>query len=86
MVGTPGGVPLPEVFGGFSRASVELWQNLTALFTDDDHQALELVAEIASMDPGTDKVATIARGLSQIADRIDSGPERVAPILAKLGA
>ncbi|MDJ0824112.1 MAG: DUF2062 domain-containing protein [Rhodobacter sp.] len=33
MLGMRGGVPLPEVFGAFSQASVELWHNFTAIFT-----------------------------------------------------
>ena len=35
MLGMPGGAPLPEVFAEFSRASVELWQNLKAIFTSE---------------------------------------------------
>ena len=35
MLGTPGGAPLPEIVEGFSRASLELWRNLVAMFTDD---------------------------------------------------
>ncbi|MDJ0628071.1 MAG: DUF2062 domain-containing protein [Rhodobacter sp.] len=35
MLGVPGGVPLPEVFGAFSQASVELWRNFTAIFTPE---------------------------------------------------
>lgn len=35
MLGTPGGLPLQEVFAQFTHASVELWTNLTALFTGD---------------------------------------------------
>lgn len=33
MLGVRGGVPLPEVFTAFSDAAVELWRNVTALFT-----------------------------------------------------
>ncbi len=35
MVGGGGHMPLQEVFAAFSQASIELWRNLTALFTDD---------------------------------------------------
>ena len=35
MLGIENGVPLQRVFGEFSRASVELWQNATAIFTSD---------------------------------------------------
>jgi len=35
MLGTPGGVPLQSIVGGFSYASLELWANFTAMFTDD---------------------------------------------------
>ena len=34
MMDLPGGAPLPQVFADFSRASVELWKNVNALFTD----------------------------------------------------
>lgn len=35
ILGVAGGVPLPEVFGGFSRASLEIWYNFMAVFTSD---------------------------------------------------
>lgn len=35
MLGMPDGVQLQEVFNGFSRASLELWQNFAALFTSE---------------------------------------------------
>ena len=35
MLGMDGGVPLQQIVGEFSRASVELWMNLKAIFTDD---------------------------------------------------
>jgi uncharacterized protein (DUF2062 family) len=35
MLGQPGGLPLPEIAREFSEASVELWANFTAIFTDD---------------------------------------------------
>lgn len=33
MLGQPGGVHLPQIFAEFSRASIEVWQNMTAIFT-----------------------------------------------------
>ena len=35
MLGQPGGLQLPSIVGAFSNASIELWFNITALFTDD---------------------------------------------------
>ncbi len=35
MVGGGGHMPLQEVFAAFSQASIELWRNFTAIFTDD---------------------------------------------------
>ncbi len=35
MLDMPDSVPLQHVFSEFSRASVELWHNATAMFTDD---------------------------------------------------
>jgi len=35
MLGTEGGVPFPHVVAAFSRATVELWWNFTAMFTDE---------------------------------------------------
>ena len=35
MLGMPGGTPLPEIFDEFSRASLELWNNLRAIFTPE---------------------------------------------------
>jgi hypothetical protein len=35
MLGTPGGIPLPQVFAAFSQASVELWMNFKAIFTPE---------------------------------------------------
>ena len=35
MLGMPSGTPLPEIFNEFSRASLELWNNLRAIFTPE---------------------------------------------------
>ena len=35
MVGGGGHMPLQEVFAAFSQASIELWRNFAALFTDE---------------------------------------------------
>ncbi len=35
ILGRELGIPLPEIVHSFSRASVELWHNFTAMFTDD---------------------------------------------------
>lgn len=35
MLGVHGGIPLPDIVGAFSRASVELWTNFTAIFTTE---------------------------------------------------
>ena len=35
MLGLGGHMPLQEVFAAFSQASIELWRNITALFTDE---------------------------------------------------
>ncbi len=35
MLGQPGGMQIPQVVAAFSRASVELWHNITSLFTDE---------------------------------------------------
>lgn len=35
MVGQPGAVHLPQIFNEFTRASFELWTNVTAIFTTD---------------------------------------------------
>ncbi len=34
MLGHPGGLELPSIVGAFSNASVELWDNFKAMFTD----------------------------------------------------
>jgi len=35
MLGMPGGIHLPSIVGAFSNASIELWYNFIAMFTDD---------------------------------------------------
>jgi len=35
IMGMPDRLPLPQVFNGFSRASLELWHNFTAIFTPE---------------------------------------------------
>jgi len=35
MLDLPGGMPLPRVFEAFTSASVEIWANVVAMFTDD---------------------------------------------------
>ncbi|MFN3144502.1 MAG: DUF2062 domain-containing protein [Paracoccaceae bacterium] len=35
ILGRELGIPLPEIVQAFSRASVELWHNFTAMFTDE---------------------------------------------------
>lgn len=35
MLGTPGGLPLQQVFSQFGSASAELWANVMAMFNDD---------------------------------------------------
>lgn len=35
MLGMKGGMPLPDIVAAFSRASLELWHNFTAIFTDE---------------------------------------------------
>ncbi len=35
MLGQEGGLLLPAIVGAFSHASVELWRNVVAIFTDD---------------------------------------------------
>ncbi len=42
MLGAPGDVHLPQVFAEFTSASVELWRNITALFTNDVAQWRQL--------------------------------------------
>ena len=44
LLGVAGGVPLPEVFGGFSRASLELWYNFMAVFTSESARWENLLA------------------------------------------
>lgn len=35
MLGYPGGIPLSQIASAFSSASVQIWQNLIAVFTSD---------------------------------------------------
>ncbi len=35
MLGLPGGMQLPGIVGAFSNASLEMWANMTAMFTDE---------------------------------------------------
>lgn len=35
MLGLPGGMQLPGIVGAFSNASIEMWYNFTAMFTEE---------------------------------------------------
>jgi len=35
MMGLHGGIPLPEIIGSFTNASLQLWHNFTAIFTPE---------------------------------------------------